>query len=191
MRARCPVGSAAFDEPPAELAGRALAVPQFCLDRLPAGYVARAEGEGALLVQAASSQTAVAAVTPRLDGDEANIDPMLAADFLALGFCRLQVELLTRQMRYSTNIDETHFQSEAVAAARAAAAGDEPAAREHLQRCFDTLHDSRKHFYPVDVYLLDLTLTASTTLGKALVAELARKGCDESVPADRRFAANP
>ncbi len=49
----------------------------------------------------------------------------LAADFLALGFCRLQIELLTRQMRYSVNIDETHFQNEAVAAARAAVAGDD------------------------------------------------------------------
>ena len=115
----------------------------------------------------------MAVLVARLDGEEANIDPQLAADFLALGFCRLQVELLTRQMRYSTNIDETHFQNEVVAAARAAVAGEEPAAREHLQRCFDTLHDSRKHFYPVDVYLLDLTLAASTTLGEALVAELA------------------
>ena len=53
---------------------------------------------------------AVAAALAGLDGGDAGVDGALAADFLALGFCRLQIELLTRQMRYSTNIDETHFQ---------------------------------------------------------------------------------
>ena len=92
---------------------------------------------------------------------------------MALGFCRLQVELLTRQMHYTTNIDETHFKSEVVAAAQAAVAHDVPAARDHLQQCFDTLYECRKHFYPVDVYLLDLTLLAANTLGQSLREELA------------------
>jgi hypothetical protein len=37
------------------------------------------------------------------------LDPELAADFLALGYCYLQIELLTRQMRYSSNLDEAYF----------------------------------------------------------------------------------
>src|SRR5262249_38390492 len=92
---------------------------------------------------------------------------------LALGFCRLQMELLTRQMRYSSHIDEAHFQSEAVAAANAAVAGNADGARDHLQQCFDTLYESRKHFYPVDVYLLDITLLAPPTVGPSLESELA------------------
>ena len=110
-----------------------------------------------------------------LEGHEGagDIDPKLAADFLALGYCRLQVELLTRHMRYSVTIDELHFHNEAVDAARAAVAGDEATARQHLSACFDALYESRKHFYPVDVFLVDLTLLAETTIGHALRDELA------------------
>jgi alpha-mannosidase len=161
------------DIPPEELAGRLITVPPFCLDRLPAGFLTRAEGEGAWLVRESSRDAAVAAALAGLDGGDPGLDSELVADFLALGFCRLQMELLTRQMRYSTNIDETHFQNEAVAAAQAAVAGDAAQARDHMQQCFDTLYESRKHFYPVDIYLIDVTLLADTTLGPPLAAELA------------------
>ncbi len=162
-----------IDMPPEHLAGRLLVVPPFCLDRLPAGFTTRVGNEGGWLVAESSPANAVAKALKGLD-PAPNVDPQLAADFLALGFCRLQIELLTRQMRYSVNIDETHFQNQAVSAAHAAVAGDLATARDHLQQCFDTLYEARKHFYPVDVYLLDVTLLAETTLGASLAGELAR-----------------
>lgn len=160
-----------IDVPPEVLSGRLITVPPFCVDRLPAGFVARSENEGARLVRQSSRDAVVAAATEGLDSPD--VDSELVADFLALGFCRLQMELLTRQMRYATNIDETHFQAEAVAAACAAVAGEVQTARDHLQQCFDTLYESRKHFYPVDVHLLDFTLLAATTPGESLEADLA------------------
>jgi alpha-mannosidase len=162
-----------IDVPPETLAGRLIVTPPFCLDRLPAGFVARAKSEGACLVQEPDRDRAVAAALAALDGGDAGVEEALAADFLALGFCRLQIELLTRHMRFSTNIDETHFEREAVAAAQAAVGHDGVAAREHLLQCFDTLYEARKHFYPVDVYLVDVTLLAATTLGENLQRELA------------------
>ncbi len=162
-----------IDVPPETFSGRLMTITPSCLDRLPAGYTARARNEGGWIVHETSRDAAVAAALQGLDGGDAGIDEPLAADFLALGFCRLQVELLTRQMRYTTNIDETHFQNEAVAAAQAAVAHDLPTARDHLQQCFDTLYECRKHFYPVDVYLLDLTLLATNTLGQSFRDALA------------------
>jgi alpha-mannosidase len=162
-----------IDVPPETFSGRLITIAPSCLDRLPAGYVARVKNEGGWLVHETTRDAAVAAALAGLGGGDAGVDGSLAADFLALGFCRLQVELLTRQMRYTTNIDETHFQNEAVAAAQAAVAHDVPAARDHLQQCFDTLYECRKHFYPVDVYLLDLTLLAANTLGQSFRDELA------------------
>jgi alpha-mannosidase len=161
-----------IDVPPDELPGRLIAVPPFCVDRLPAGFVARAQNEGAVLVREKDRATAVAVALAGLDGGDGGVEVQLAADFLALGFCRLQIELLTRQMRYSMYIDETHFQNEMLAAAQAALMHDEPKAREHLQQCFDTLNEARKHFYPVDVYLVDVTLLTETTLGPPLAAAL-------------------
>ena len=52
------------------------------------------------------------------------IDPDLAADFLALGFCRFVVELLTQKYRYMSHIDDTALQTAVLAAAKAAVQGD-------------------------------------------------------------------
>jgi alpha-mannosidase len=163
-----------IDVPPEDLGGRVIAIPPFCADRLPAGFLDRAEREGAHLVRESERDAAVAAALAVLESAGPPVDPEFAADFLALGFCLLQMELLTRQMRYSTTVDGAHLQEQAVAAAKAATAGELETAREHLRQCFETLYESRKHFYPVDVHLLDITLLAPTTLGPAFDAELAR-----------------
>ena len=104
------------------------------------------------------------------------VDEGLAADFLALGLGYLLVELLTRQMRYMSNIDEIHLRNEAVSAARAAVDGQADTARDHLRNCFDVLTEARERFYPVEAYLVDLVLVAPTTLGSSLRRELADGG---------------
>lgn len=159
------------DIPPENLLETLAFIPPFCLDRLPTGYAAKAASSDGLLVAEGAIATAVQKALEATE-DSSPVDPELAGDFHALGFCRLQIELLTRLMRYSVTIDEAHFAEQAVAAARAACEGQGDQARTHLTRCFDTLYDARKHFYPVDVYLLDMTLLADTTLGEPLEREL-------------------
>jgi len=161
-----------IDLPPESLTGRLMVAAPSYADQLPAGYAARALTEGGRVVAEPTLAAAVAAATDGL-AEVDQLDPEFTADFLALAYCRLQIELLTRQMRYSVNIDDIHFERESVSAARAAVAGDLTTAREHLAQCFSTLLEARQRFYPVDVYLIDLTLTAPTTLGAPLVHELA------------------
>ncbi len=161
------------DVPPESLEGRLIAVPPFCVDRLPAGFVSRAESEAAGLVRPNHRDEGVQAALAAVGVEASSVDAELAADFLALGFCRLQMELLTRQMRYSVNIDETHFAQEAVAGAQAAVRHEVEPAREHLARCLETLYEARNRFYPVDVYLLDLTLLDDMLLGPPLARQLA------------------
>jgi alpha-mannosidase len=161
-----------LDVLPDSLAGRLITVPPFCTDRLPAGWMARAKNEGARVISETNRAQAVEQALVDLDGQDRGVDERLAGDFLALGFCRLQIELLTRQMRYSVNIDESHFQQEVVAAAQAAVTHDVTAARTHLGQCYDTLHEARKHFYPADFYLLDITLAAEQSVASSLVADL-------------------
>lgn len=104
------------------------------------------------------------------DRNLANDD--LANDFLALGYCFLQVELLTQKLQYSSTLDRGYFQRQAVLAAGAALSDEGAVAREHLIHCFDALAQARDHYYPVDAYILDLLLVGPTTMGTALVNEL-------------------
>ncbi len=162
------------DQPPQEPAGHLMILPDCSLPLLPDGWADRAAAAGACLVRELKHRDQmVAAALEKLDGGPGNVDTDLAADFLALGFCHFQVELLTRQLRYMSNLDEESFRAELLAAAEKAVEGDPEAAREHLRAAFNLLHEAREYFYPVEAHLLDLTLVASTTLGEPLRAELA------------------
>jgi alpha-mannosidase len=175
------------DEAPGEARFRLFVVPSVCAQRLPTGFAQRVKDEGGLLIRKTSSREEIlAAALPPLGesppGEQASstvapaaVDPELAADFLALGYCYLQIELLTRQMRYASNLDETYFKATAVAAAEAAVEGNVETAHEKLAACFNLLAEERDHYYPVDAFLLDFVLTAKTTLGEELRAELSRE----------------
>lgn len=161
------------DDPPQQLANRLLVVPAPAASQLPTGFVQRAKESGAVVVRGkARRQEIVDAALAGLDAPPA-VAPELAADFLALGYAFLQVQLLTRQMRYASNLDEIHFYAQLVAGATAAVAGDETTARDKLHSCFDLLAQERDHYYSVDAYVLDLTLVAPTTIGASLRDALA------------------
>ncbi len=165
------------DDPPDDCGGALVVVPSVSREQLPTGFVERAEQEAALLVVGESDRDRMLEqILARAD----TVPPYAAkraADFLALAYCFLQVELLTRQMRYTSNLDEVHFGRQTVAAAEAAMQGDEETTDRLLQHVFDLLAEERDHYYAVDAFLLDLTLLASTTLGDDLTRELA-----DSVP---------
>jgi len=180
------------DEASGDVHGRLFVVPSVSAQRLPTGFAQRVQDEGGLLIRKASSREEIlaAALPPLFEspiaelppGEQASsatgsavVDPDLAADFLALGYCYLQIELLTRQMRYASNLDETYFKATAVAAAVAAVEGNETIAREKLSACFNLLAEERDHYYPVDAFVLEFVLTAKTTLGEELRTELSHQ----------------
>jgi alpha-mannosidase len=164
-----------IDDPPQDVKDRLLVVPSVCVPRLATGFPQRVKDEGGCIVRKTSSrQEIVAAALAPLGDSVPSVDPGLAADFLALGYCYLMIELLTRQMRYSSNLDEVYFKGQAVGAAVAAVAGDVATAKEKLNACFSVLAEERDHYYPVDAFLLDLNLTAGTTLGSTFRDELSR-----------------
>jgi alpha-mannosidase len=161
------------DDPPSPLEETLLVVPHISRDDIPSGLANRvAEGRGTLVDQQQREAMLAAALEPLGDlGDRPH--PDLVADFLALGYCFLQVELLTRQMRYASNLDEFRFRETLVQAARHAVEGNDEEARKQLATCFDLLGEERDHYYSVDAFLVDLTLLAPTTLGPSLSQQLA------------------
>jgi len=164
------------DSPPETPSGHLVLLPACSEPLLPDGWLERAEQAGAVVLRSLRDrQQVIQSALWYLDPPPAPMDPDLVADFLALAYCRFVVELLTRQLRYMSNLDESSFQIELVAAAEAAVQADGAAARGRIQAAFDLLHQSREYFYPVESHLLDLTLVAPTTLGPSLRGELAGK----------------
>jgi alpha-mannosidase len=161
------------DYPPDDLQEKLLLVPIISVSQLPAGFAQRAKEAQALLISGEHDRGVILAKALEwLDGGS-NIEAALVADFLALGYGYLQVQVLTRQMRYSSNLDEVQFFNQALAGAKAAQAGDLETARSKISACFDLLAEDRDHYYSVDAYLIDITLVAEQTLGAELRRELA------------------
>ncbi|MCI0358011.1 MAG: hypothetical protein L0211_05985 [Planctomycetaceae bacterium] len=180
-----------IEDPPSDLKDKLIVVPSICAQKLPTGFAQRCKDEGGLLIRKTSSREEILATAlPALAQEPKNVqdqapspqplapspalDPDLAADFLALGYAYLQIQLLTRQMRYSSNLDETYFKNTTLAAALAAVEGNTALAKEKLSACFSVLAEERDHYYPVDAYLIELNMVASTTLGDSLKDELSR-----------------
>lgn len=146
------------DDPPDSAQRRILFLPMNCESWVPAGWADRVSSEGCAVIRGISDREEMIAAALKALGDEVRVDPDLAGDFLSLGFCYLQIELLTRKMRHFSNLDEVHLRREAVAAAEAAVAGDADTAKTRLKTCFEVLVEARERFYPVECYLIDLCL---------------------------------
>lgn len=166
---------ARVDDPPAELTGRLLLVPTVSSSSLPTGFAQRARDSGAILIRKPTDRQAILdEVLGYLEPAGQPLDRSLVSDFFALGYGFLQIQLLTRQMRYSSNLDEVHFNNQLLEAAEATVAGDETRAKAKLTACFDLLAEERDHFYAVDAFLIDLTLTQTDTPISQLSEELNR-----------------
>ena len=85
-------------------------------------------------------------------------------DFFAAGYAFLQIQVMTRRLRYTSNIDEIHLQNRVVAAAQAFIAGDADTAADSLHDVFDCLAEERDHYFSSDPHLIDLVLTSPSTL---------------------------
>jgi len=158
------------DEPTDPTPGQLFLVPTASTDWLGHDWASRARESGCGVITDISDRDEMTAAAlavldetetpaePDAEAETPSLDPDLTADFLALGSCYLQMELLTRHMHHFGNLDEVFLQREAVMAAEAVVAGDSETARAHLKTCFESLHEARERFYPVDCYLIDLCL---------------------------------
>lgn len=168
------------DSPPEEFGPALVMVPPVVEPQVPATFFEQATERGCHLSRGLHRRddivAALLAAIRQTDLPSSSVaitlDAELAQDFLALGHCYLQTELLTRRMRHLSNIDEEQFEQIAVAGAIALVQGNNDQARDYLSRAFNLLGEARQRIYPIDCNLLDVTLVTSTTLGADLVREL-------------------
>ena len=163
------------DEPVAVNSTQLIFVPTVCDDWLPHGWVEEARLAGATVISGFHDRLEMEQVALAALPEPVDVDRDLVLDFYSLGFCWLQVELLSRHMRNFSNIDEGRLHQRAISAARAAVAHDQETAKSHLRGCFELLLESRERFYPVECYLIDLCLTFSDLDTDKLIEELGRE----------------
>ncbi|MBI83479.1 MAG: hypothetical protein CMJ81_09805 [Planctomycetaceae bacterium] len=160
-------------------------VPSVSQPLLPDAFIAEARQQGAHVVTGTSERDQVLDQALQPLRPIVGVDQDLADDFLALGFCYLQVHRLLQQMHYSTTLDATYFSKEVLGGARACMQGEVEQSREHLSRCFDALAQERDHYYAVEAYVIDLVLVAKNTVGDKLRQELAHESpCSLLISAD-------
>lgn len=163
-------------EVPENCAGYLFLSPTTSDSELQTGFARRVNEEGGKLIRRKTRREDILGSIwdgPELAAIASSIDPDLVADFHALGYCYLQIQLLTRQLRYSSNLDEVYFCSLVVQAAEFAVGGQAEQSREKLQACFDLLMEERDNYYPVNALLIDLTLVVESTLDDKLEKQLA------------------
>ncbi len=109
---------------------------------------------------------------PEIDSVIHTLNDELISDFYALAYAYLQVQIMTRQLRYSSNLRQDVFDQYLVDAAKQAVSGDAQASTAALTSCFDLLMEERNNYYPVRPQLVDLVLLADSTLRADLDEEL-------------------
>ncbi|TWT76246.1 hypothetical protein CA13_67380 [Planctomycetes bacterium CA13] len=112
-------------------------------------------------------------------------------DFFALGYAFLQVQVMTRRLRYTSNLDEIYFEKCVVSAANGFIQGDPEATVTSLHDAFDCLAQERDHYFTSDPHLIDLTLLSDSTLEKFFGSlpnsnETAPNGSDAPSPTSDR-----
>lgn len=172
------------DQPPHDMSGILAVCPDTSRSKLPSDFEGTTQRAGGWLMSAGQSwrelQTSwITQLDPEkpVDLEKLGLGEKLThwqTEFAALGYAYMQVQLLTRQLRYTSNLDQVLFDSQLHQAAQALLAGEEAECEKMLQSCFDQLGQERDHYYSLDVSLLDVTLLASTTLGPTVAAQLER-----------------
>jgi len=174
------------DTVPPILTNATLLVPEAARKRLPSRFEAdTAAAENCRSMFAPDRASFVTQLLQRLAGDgqtpsdlpcDSGERPIGPDDFYALGYTWLQVQLMTRRLRYTSNLDEIYFAARVIAAAKSLVQGNGDEAVTALHEAFDCLAEERDHYFSSDPHLVDLTLLASTTLGQSLGRELDRVG---------------
>ncbi len=154
------------DSPPEPQTGRLFAVPTLSRPRLPEGFELKCHGiDGCVWLSGNNRSEMLASLDldplPPLvkDGRTLGIE-----DFFAFGYLFLQVQIMTRRLRYTSNLDEIYVQKRIVAAANAFLAQDAELAIDSLHEAFDALAEERDHYFSTDPSLVDLTLLTPGTV---------------------------
>lgn len=161
------------DTPPTPDGPRVIVVPDPSLKELPADYRRKCDTNPACLWVTGADRNEMLAVLGLADDDpstapiEHNGRTLAIDDFFAAGYLSLQIQIMTRRLRYTSNLDELYLQAKIVEAASAFCEREAEKAITAMHDVFDCLSEERDHYFSSDPHLIDLTLLTPTVFEQA------------------------
>jgi len=153
-------------------------VPKISLENIAEGFATKAVQQNARFVTGMIDRNQITRrcfeltdLTPAPEGNTSQYSNRVQA-FYSLAYAYLQIQLLTRKIRYSSNLDQKAFDQKLVEAAQAFANDDTLATDAAISACYDLLLQEKNNYYPVQPTLIDLVLTTPKTLGARFVSEI-------------------
>jgi|GEM_PF-6114337 len=145
-------------QPPDALDTLLAYLPSRSVPHLPEGWLERATEEGAILLEATTSQRAIE--DGLFEATECqrwpSLSPEIVARFEFLALQHLIVELITFRMSYISGIDQDTFATVLVQAAEAAEKNDREGCFDALSRCEDLLMEAREYSFHVEPNLIEV-----------------------------------
>ena len=161
-----------LDQLPEQPEGWLLLVPTFAREQLPEETARRFVDRGGVLRFGSTCRRTLGQELLNARGREIADGWWPTADFFSLGYCYLQIQLMTRQLRYSSSLDEKQFQHAVGQALQTMQDRDERAYAQAMQQCFDLLREERCRYYPSNASLVDYVCLDEKHLGQPLQATL-------------------
>ena len=161
------------DAPPTPDGPRVIVVPEPSLSQIPADFRRKCEANPSCVWVTGADRSDMRSVLglsddiPQCEPLEFSGRELSVDDFFAVGYLALQIQIMTRRLRYTSNLDELHLQSCVTAAAKAFCDRDAESTAQSLHDVFDCLAEERDHYFSSDPHLIDLTLLTSSVLDAA------------------------
>ena len=160
------------DQLPEEPRGWLLVVPEFAQEQIPARERNRFVDRGGQLVIGGKDRNQITDQIHQANGWATHEGDSFVRDCFALGYCYLQVQLMTRQLRYSSTLDESLFRSTLMDATACIGKSDPAGFRTQIQKCFDQLIEERSRYFPVTAKFIDMVYVTRETINPRLQNQL-------------------
>ena len=144
--------------PTANIPHRLVIIPPCCESKVPRQWLKNAEESGAVIVRDKSTRGEIAAeALEKLGASPEGFDQDDVETFYALGYCHLASELISRKLRYMSNLDTQNFFKKIEEAVPRLRAGERDRYEKAIRRAFELLAESKTYFFPTASRIVELT----------------------------------
>ncbi len=167
-----PIGS-----PNLQLTHSLAVIPASFDSEVPGDWIQLKEEEGTILLRNISDRDAIVAEAfRRLNIGDHGFDEDFVDSFMALGLAWFVSDLLTRKLRYMSDIDLTELDKFTQASIKAYREQKREEAVNELQKGYDLVCQANEYYFPTPVKFLDLTrINEEEDFGDSLDQMLARR----------------